>query len=106
MKKMTMAAVMVLSSSAFADTFSQEIAAEMATVLQSDQVQDLLKREDGLGNLKSIQKVPTIKAALVSDYELIFESYSGLAGVRVCKATASLIQTTKKVMSVTTVSCK
>lgn len=107
MKKMIMATVMVLSSSAFADTVSQRTAAEMASVLQSAQVQELLQQEDGVGNLKGIKYVLSGRAAFgPSQYELTFESYAGPSGMQTCTVIAQVNIQTKAVMSVSNGGCK
>ena len=107
MKNMIMAAVMVLSSSAFAVTVNQRTAAEMASILQSTQVQELLQQEDGVGYLIGIKYVLSGRAAFgPSQYELTFETYAGPSGMQTCKVIAQVNIQTKEVMSVSNGSCK
>ena len=60
-----------------ADTYSEQVAKHMVSILKSDEVQELLKQEDGVGNLTGI-KYQTSGRAIFGPamYDVSFESFT------------------------------
>lgn len=60
MKFLGLIAVLLTSTLGYASTLSEQRASEMVVVLTSPQLGELLKQEDGVGNIESIMFVPSV----------------------------------------------
>ncbi len=99
------AVALLVSVPAFADTYSQQTAKEMVAVLESDEMQDLLSQEDGMGNIKGIEYSRSGRASFgPSIYAVSFKSYSGRVP-QVCSVSVNVNVQTLRVMSVSKAVC-
>jgi hypothetical protein len=96
MKTLLASLFIAFSVSAMAQTYSEETASQMQDVLKSETVQNLLKQEDGVGNLKGITYLYSGRASFgPAIFELAFVSHS-MQGPQLCKVNVSLDLLTKE----------
>lgn len=96
----------LISISAFSETASQQIAKEMIAVLQSQEIQSLLSKKEGVGGFEGIKFKFLNKAVFgPSQYEVSFKSYSA-SGIQTCKVLVDVNINTMKVMGLTQATCQ
>ena len=67
-----------VASSALGETFSEKRANGMVTVLQSEQIKELLQVEDGVGNITGIEYHQSVTTDVAQRFKVKFISYGGL----------------------------
>ncbi len=107
MKNIILATVaLFVSTSSFADTYSEKTAKEMVSVLQSKEISELLVQEDGFGNIRGIEYKMSGRASFgPSVYEVSFESNSG-PFPQICSVSAQVNVQTLQVLSISKASCR
>ena len=84
MKNLILVAALMVSTSAFADQIGVNTAKDMSSILGYHETQSLLAQRDGASNITQIKRVPPMESLSSADYELTFQSTSGLASSQSC----------------------
>ena len=104
-KLITTLGALLISMTATAETISQRTAKEMAAVLQSEQVQNLLVQDDGIGSIKGIKYLMSYRASYgPAIYELSFQSNSGPVA-QICTLPVQVNIQTVEVVKVDSATC-
>lgn len=106
MKKLILTTSLFLSTFGFAQTHNQDIATKLVTVLQSPEIQEILKKsqDENGGRHNYFQEIKYVRSYRAkfgpSEFELTFQSFGKAEGdVKFCNVSAFLNHETNEVSS-------